>query len=85
MKELDEWVARLTQELGVPAGDVVVNELLDLAKEAAHNVARPAAPITTFVVGYVAGLRGGGAGEIARTISEALAVIPGDVDSPDSQ
>lgn len=36
--------------------DIDVDEalILDLAREAAHNVERPAAPISTFLLGYAA-------------------------------
>jgi hypothetical protein len=34
-------------------------------------VARPAAPLTTFLVGYAAGLRGGGAGAVAAAAATA--------------
>ncbi|MGH8829449.1 MAG: DUF6457 domain-containing protein [Jiangellaceae bacterium] len=54
------WVNALCQELEVPVDDVDIDAILDLAKDAAHNVDRPAAPVTTFVVGYAAALRGGG-------------------------
>jgi hypothetical protein len=53
---LDEWVATLAAELGVPA-DIDIKLLLDVARDAAHHVDRPAAPLTTFLVGYAAGLR----------------------------
>jgi hypothetical protein len=33
--------------------------VLDLAREAAHAVARPAAPLTTFLAGYALGAEGG--------------------------
>lgn len=33
--------------------------MLDLAREAAHAVARPAAPLTTFLAGYALGAEGG--------------------------
>ena len=33
--------------------------VLDLAREAAHGVARPAAPLTTFLAGYALGAQGG--------------------------
>lgn len=33
--------------------------VLDLAREAAHGVARPAAPLTTFLAGYALGAEGG--------------------------
>jgi Domain of unknown function (DUF6457) len=53
---LDDWVASLAAELGVEV-DVDVKLLLDVARDAAHQVERPAAPLTTFLVGYAAGLR----------------------------
>jgi hypothetical protein len=56
---LEEWVRRLCEALGVPVDAVDVDGVLDLAREAAHNVDRPAAPITTYVVGYAAGQRSG--------------------------
>jgi hypothetical protein len=45
--------------------------LLDVARDAAHGVARPAAPLTTFLVGYAAGLRGGGAAAVADAAATA--------------
>jgi hypothetical protein len=56
---LQAWTERLAAELGVDAGAVDVQALLDVARDAAHNVARPAAPLTTFLVGLAAGARGG--------------------------
>src|SRR3954462_13213610 len=72
---LDDWVTKLSQDLGVKPDDVAISEILDLARDAAAAVARPAAPITTFIVGYTAGLRGGGRETIAQTVREALASI----------
>lgn len=53
-----DWVAELQRELGV---DLLLDvmDLLELARVAAHKVARPAAPLTTFLVGYAAGAKGG--------------------------
>lgn len=50
---LHDWIDELSDVLEV---DTEVDEglLLDLARVAAHNVARPAAPITTFLLGYAA-------------------------------
>jgi hypothetical protein len=62
---LDEWVAALAAELDVDPEAVDVRLLLDVARDAAHNVDRPAAPLSTFLVGYAAGLRGGGADTVA--------------------
>jgi hypothetical protein len=50
------WVEALEAELGLPAGSIDVTEVLDLARDAAHHVARPAAPVTTYLLGYARGL-----------------------------
>ncbi len=55
---LQDWMDELCEELGVDT-DVEMSTVLDLARDAAHNVERPAAPLTTFLVGLAAGLRGG--------------------------
>jgi hypothetical protein len=49
---LDTWVRALAAELGVEAEVVDVAGLLDVARDAAHGVARPATPLTTFLIGY---------------------------------
>lgn len=68
---LDDWVDRLTGALGVPREAVDIAAVLDLARDAAHGVARPAAPLTTFVAGYAAGLRGGGPEEVRAALAAA--------------
>ena len=53
---LHDWIDELIDILDV---DTEVDEalVLDLARVAAHNVARPAAPITTYLLGYAAGVQ----------------------------
>jgi hypothetical protein len=53
---LHDWIDELSDVLEV---DTELDEglVLDLARTAAHNVARPAAPITTFLLGYAAGVQ----------------------------
>lgn len=58
---LDEWISAVKDELGIDL-DVDTKLLLDLARDAAHGVARPAAPLTTFLVGYAAARAGNGEG-----------------------
>ncbi|WP_308402488.1 NTP transferase domain-containing protein [Streptomyces sp. AC550_RSS872] len=58
---LDEWISAVKDELGLDL-DVDTKLLLDLARDAAHGVARPAAPLTTFLVGYAAAQAKGGQG-----------------------
>jgi hypothetical protein len=56
---LDLWTAELADALGLDPASVDRDLLLAVARDAAHNVARPAAPLTTFLVGLAAGRRGG--------------------------
>lgn len=51
---LHDWIDELCDVLDL---DTEVDEglILDLAKSAAHNVERPAAPITAYLLGYAAG------------------------------
>jgi hypothetical protein len=44
---LERWVDELATALGLDPGAVDRDLLLDLARDAAHGVARPAAPHTT--------------------------------------
>ncbi|MCX5332811.1 MULTISPECIES: NTP transferase domain-containing protein [unclassified Streptomyces] len=67
---LDEWISAVKDELGIDL-DVDTGVLLDLARDAAHNVARPAAPLTTFLVGYAAAQAGGGPQTVAELARKA--------------
>ena len=55
-QEIRHWVAELARELEIEETDIDIDHLLQLAGEAAHTVVRPAAPVTTFIIGYVTGL-----------------------------
>ncbi|GGR74225.1 molybdenum cofactor guanylyltransferase [Streptomyces humidus] len=70
---LDEWISAVKDELGVDL-DVDTGVLLDLARDAAHGVARPAAPLTTFLVGYAAAQAGGGPEAVAEGARKAAAL-----------
>jgi hypothetical protein len=72
---LDEWAARVAAALDLPedlAGLDVRQLVLDLARDAARGVARPAAPLTTFLAGVALGSTSGTAGISA---AEALAAV----------
>ncbi|MEO3972714.1 DUF6457 domain-containing protein [Streptomyces sp. CAU 1734] len=70
---LDEWIAAVKDELGLEL-DVDTAILLDLARDAAHGVTRPAAPLTTFLVGYAAGRAGGDPEAVADACRRAAAL-----------
>lgn len=62
---MEQWVQELCEVLDVPRDAVDIGALLDLARDAAHHVERPAAPVTTYLVGFAAARRGGDAATIA--------------------
>jgi len=80
---LDEWVARLAPELGLSASVVDIGLVLDLARDAAHGIARPAAPLTTFLVGYAAALAGGSPEDVRRFAAVATR-LAADQAAPDA-
>ena len=54
--ELVRWLAEVGEALGVAAPTEVERAaVLDLAREVAHNVARPGAPLTAFLLGVAVG------------------------------
>jgi hypothetical protein len=67
---LAAWVSELCAALGVDL-DVDIGLLLDVARDAAHEIARPAAPLTTFLVGYAAAAEGGGPDAVRRAAEVA--------------
>ncbi|HEX6887530.1 MAG TPA: NTP transferase domain-containing protein [Candidatus Nanopelagicales bacterium] len=63
---MQEWVAAVQDALGLDVA-VEVDTILDVARDAAHAVSRPTAPVTTFLLG-VAVARGADPTEAAATI-----------------
>lgn len=70
---LDDWIAAAKSELGIDL-DVDVPGLLDMTRDVAHGVARPAAPLTAFLVGYAAALAGGGSEAVAEANRKVAAL-----------
>jgi hypothetical protein len=70
---LHDWIDELMDVLDV---EVEMDEglVLDVARQAAHRVQRPAAPISTFLLGYAAGLQEGGTEEIEALAGRVLAL-----------
>ena len=63
--ELHDWTTRLAAELGLE-GEIDEGLVLDVAREAAHNVLRPAAPLTTYLLGFAAARAGGRPEDVER-------------------
>ncbi|WP_411701407.1 DUF6457 domain-containing protein [Conyzicola sp.] len=72
---MQRWIEAARAELELPT-DVTIDvaALLDLARISAHGVVRPAAPLTTFLAGYAAGLAGGSDADIARAVDRLAAL-----------
>ena len=71
---LEDWAASVAAELGITGElDFDVEQILDLASVAAHNVKRPAAPLTTFLAGLAAGKAGGSTEDIVNALEVASA------------
>jgi hypothetical protein len=70
--QLPEWTAAAVAELGLDV-QVDIKLVLDLARDAAHAVERPAAPITTYLLGIAAAQRSS-AGGIQASDVEAVSV-----------
>ena len=51
---MDTWVDALTNALELPSA-VDTETVLDVARDVAHNIERPAAPVTTYLVGVAVG------------------------------
>ena len=56
--DLMQWLTSLSAALETDEGvldEHAVRTVLDLARDAAHEIERPAAPLTTFLVGMAVG------------------------------
>lgn len=70
MSTMSDWVAAVSAELGLD-GAADVDLILEVAADAAHGVARPAAPVTTYLLGVAVG-RGADPAEAAEQIKRLV-------------
>ena len=76
---LDRWLQIAIEEAGAKNVDPsllsqdAVTLLLNLARDAAHGVARPAAPLATFAAGLALGQAGGGLEELTAAVERVVA------------
>ena len=66
MSTLEDWIAAVRNELHVDPVDTDL--VLDVARDVAHGVARPAAPLTTYLLGLAVG-RGADPREAAAAVT----------------
>jgi hypothetical protein len=72
VSELDAWIAAACQELGLKPDDVRATTVLDVARDVAHQVVRPGAPVSAYLMGVAVG-RGADPSDVAGRLS-ALAL-----------
>ena len=75
MNELNTWITAAAAELGVRPEEVAAKELLDVARDVAHQVLRPGAPVTAYLMGLAVG-RGADPADVARRISALAQAWP---------
>jgi len=66
--ELNPWIRDACAALGLDPSEVDQPLVLDLARDVAHGVARPAAPLSTYLLGLAVG-RGADAAQVAATLT----------------
>lgn len=71
---IDEWTAAVCAELGIEAPHP--KEVLDFARDVAHRVDRPAAPLTALLVGLAANSRD----DLPSLFERVRALLPPEVD-----
>lgn len=84
MSVLDDWTESVCRELGIT--DVVdrvetTRLVLDLARDVAHGVARPAAPLTAYLLGVAVGRSAdpvAASSELAARIGDLASSWPAD-------
>jgi len=69
---LADWADRVRSELGIADAPLDIQQVLGVAGVAAHAIMRPAAPITTYLAGYAAGLAAAGGADAETAAREAL-------------
>lgn len=55
MTTLDEWTAAASRQLGLDHTKEEIALVLDLARDVAHGVLRPGAPVTAYLLGVAVG------------------------------
>jgi Domain of unknown function (DUF6457) len=84
--ELDAWVAAVCAELGLRPADVTAKAVLDVARDVAHQVLRPGAPVSAYLMGVAVG-RGADPSDVADRLSALALAWPSrqaDSDGADS-
>jgi len=69
VEALDDWTTAVCEALDIDRESVDVALLLNLARDVAHGVTRPAAPLSAYLAGLAAGRAGGTREDTAAAVS----------------
>ncbi|MET8229163.1 DUF6457 domain-containing protein [Micromonospora sp. NPDC005298] len=75
MTVMDDWVTAACAELDLDATRVPVSAVLDVARDVAHQVLRPGAPVSAYLLGLAVG-RGADPADAAARLSALAAGWP---------
>ncbi len=81
MRALEPWVAAACAELGLEPDEVPVGLVLGVAKDVAHQVLRPGAPVTAYLLGVAVG-RGADPADAGARLSALSAAWASRADRP---
>ena len=70
MSDISEWAQQASEIAGVDGLPLDIDAILELARDAAHGIERPAAPVSAFILGYAAATAGLDAAGVAALASE---------------
>ncbi len=75
MSAFDEWTAAACAALGLDETSVDRTIVLDVARDVAHHVLRPAAPVAAYLLGVAVG-RGANPAEAAAALTNLAMTWP---------
>jgi hypothetical protein len=73
---MERWIMAVSSDLGLDPGTADTRTILDVARDVAHNVDRPSAPVTAYLIGVAVG-RGMPLKSAASRIRQLAAGWPG--------
>jgi hypothetical protein len=80
---LEQWLDEVIEALELDPGGVDRDLLLDLTRDVAHGVARPAAPLTAYLAGLAVGRAGGTRASLEEAVRRIECLLEGRKPVPD--
>ena len=81
MSAMDRWIMAVSSDLGLDPGAADARAILEMTRDVAHNVDRPAAPVTAYLIGVAVG-RGMSLSNALKRVRGLAVSSPGRTESP---